>query len=38
MHKKKKWDTHKWKKDRDEESQCSGKDMRPGLKESTGNK
>ena len=33
-----KWDTHKWRKDRDEGSQCSGKDMRPEHQEEEGNK
>lgn len=30
----KKWGKHKWGKDRDEGSHCSGKDIRPVLKES----
>lgn len=37
MHQKK-WNMHKWEKDRDEGNQCSGKDVRPGFKESAGKK
>lgn len=33
-----KWDMHKCEKVRDEGSQCSGKDMRPGFKECAGKK